>query len=79
MPAIFPGGAGTCRQKTPGLGFVPLTLKGWRALARFAHLAKRSSSPSLTWAARGVWSGRSLSARTASGSQVLVASPQLDF
>jgi hypothetical protein len=22
------GGAGTCRQKTPGLGFVPLTLKG---------------------------------------------------
>ena len=25
----FPGGgAGTCRQKTPGLGFVPLTLKG---------------------------------------------------
>ena len=64
-----------------GLGFEPLTLKGstaWRARLS-GHLVKAFSSHSFTWAARSVWSGRSLSARTASGSHVVVASPQPHF
>ena len=62
------GGVGGAGAECLGLGFEPLTLKGsttWRTRL-CAHLAKAFSSHSFTWAARGVWSGRSLSARTAS-------------
>ena len=75
------GGASGAGKGCLGLGFEPLTLKGSTAwCARLcAHLCRAFSSPSFTWAARGVWSSRSLSARTASGSHVVVASPQQDF
>ena len=67
------GGGGWWRRRVE-----PLTLKGstaWRARL-CGHLVKAFSSHSFTWAARGVWSGRSLSARTASGSHVVVAIPR---
>ena len=76
------GGGGRWRRHGGlGLGFEPLTLKGSTAWsARLcAHLAKAFSSHSFTWAARCVWSGRSLIARTASGSHVVIASPQPEF
>ena len=50
-----PGGRGAYSEKVLGLGFEHLTFWATALCMLVVHLARRWSSPSLTWAARGVW------------------------
>ena len=73
------GGQRTRGQKPLGLGFLPL----YAACIRYGYLwhcrGKAGSGPASPGPMRDALLGRSLSARTASGSPGWVTSPQLDF
>ena len=64
---LFPGGARDVTAKVPGLGFLPLTLKGWRALQGGRSLLMAFKQPQLNLGCTWRVLGRSLSARTSLG------------
>ena len=74
-----PGRGRKCGQKPLGLGSLPL----YAACIRYGYLwhcrGKAGSGPASPGPMRDALLGRSLSARTASGSPGWVTSPQLDF